>query len=326
MSHARLRFVAAGAAAVTGLAGLALAPGAAQGAGAASRAPGQLQREDTHEQGVRRRGHLRRPRGLPDRPRGAPQGRQRGRRRGRDGGGARRHRAVQRRHRRRRLLRPLRRAHRQGRHDRRPRDRAAEHAARRVHRPGDRRALPDFTPRAGHQRRLGRHAGHPGHLGEGAATGGAPPASARRCARRRSSPTAASWSTRPSTSRPRTTSSGSRSSPTTSRLFLPGRQPAAGRLGVPQPRPRRHLPADRRARHGRLLRRPARAADRRARCRTRRRAPTPTLPVPPGYLEPSDLARYDVRRQAADASRLPGLRRLRDGARPPAAAPPSARR
>ena len=32
MPHARLRFVAAGAAAVTGLAGLALAPGAAQGA------------------------------------------------------------------------------------------------------------------------------------------------------------------------------------------------------------------------------------------------------------------------------------------------------
>ena len=170
MPHARLRFVAAGAAAVTGLAGLALAPGTAQRPPPSSGAPGQLQRQDTHEQGVRRRGHLRRPGGIADRRRGAPQGRQRGRRRGRDGCGPRGHRAVQLRHRWRRLLRPLQRAHRQGGHARRPRDRPAEHAEGRVHRPRDRQDLPadHHEPRTGHQRCLGRHPGHPRHVGEGA--------------------------------------------------------------------------------------------------------------------------------------------------------------
>ncbi len=176
---------------------------------------GQLQRQDPHQQGVRRRGHLRRPGGIADRHRGAPQGRQRGRRRGRDGCRPRCHRALQLGHRWRRLLRPLQRPHRQGRHARRPRDRTQEHAEGRVHRPDDRQALPadPREPRAGHQRRLRRHARHARHLGEGPEAGGAPRASARRCARRPSSPSAASWSTPPSTSRPRTTSCGSPSSP-----------------------------------------------------------------------------------------------------------------
>ena len=49
-------------------------------------------------------------------------------------------------------------------HDRRPRDGAGDDAARRVHRPQDRQAL-QLHPRAGHQRRLGRYAGNAGHLG-----------------------------------------------------------------------------------------------------------------------------------------------------------------
>ena len=214
MSHARLRFVAAGAAVVTGLAGLALAPGAARGAPEPV-PPGQLQRQDPHQQGVRRRGHLGRPGGVPDRHRGAPQGRQRGRRGGRDGCCARCHRALQLGHRWRRLLRALRRPHRQGGHDRRPRDGAEEHAERRVHRPRDRhsptrrrRTTPHWSPAA--PRSAHRARSPPGRAPW---TGGAPPASARRCGRRPSSRSAASWSTARSTSRPRTTSCGSPSSP-----------------------------------------------------------------------------------------------------------------
>ena len=119
--------------------------------------PRPLHREGADQRRLRRRGHLRRPRGLRG---GAPRAqarRQRRRRGGRDGGRARRHRALQLRHRRRRLLRLLRRDDRPGAHHRRPRDRAGVDAARRVHRPEHRRAL-QLHARAGHQRRLRRRA------------------------------------------------------------------------------------------------------------------------------------------------------------------------
>ena len=144
-----------------------------------------------------------------DRAQGAQARRQRRRRRGRHGGRARRHRALQRRRRRWRLLRLLRRQDRQGAHPRRPRDRARGDAARRVHRPGDRRALP-LHARAGHQRRLGRRARHPGHLDHRAEQVGHPVAGAGRSRRPPGSRAAASWSTRRSASRPRTTRSASR--------------------------------------------------------------------------------------------------------------------
>ena len=108
------------------------------------------------------------PEAQQDRTRRAAARRQRRRREHRDGGRARGDRAVQLRHRRWRLLRLLRREVRQGQHDRRPRDRARLDAGATRSSTRHRQAL-QLQPRAGHQRGLGRHARHAGHLGPGAA-------------------------------------------------------------------------------------------------------------------------------------------------------------
>ena len=181
-----------------------------------ARSAGQLQHQDTHQHGVRRRGHLRRPGGFADRHRGAPQGWQRGRRRGRDGGCPRRHRAVQLRHRWRRLLRALQRAHRQGGHARRPRDRAAR-ACRTTRSSTPRPGKPyPQTPENPALVTSGVSVGTPGTLatwekrarqvGLHQPRQGAAPGDEARRARLRGRHA-------PSTSRPRTTSCGSPSSP-----------------------------------------------------------------------------------------------------------------
>ena len=111
MSHARRTLIAAGAAFATGLAGLTLAPTTAQVPRRRGRA---VHHEDADQPGLRRRGHLGRPRGQPDRPRRAQARRERRRRGRRDRRRPGRHRAVQRGHRRGRLLRLLRRGDRPG--------------------------------------------------------------------------------------------------------------------------------------------------------------------------------------------------------------------
>ena len=77
--------------------------------------------------------------------------------------------------------------------------------------PKTRQAL-QLHPGAGHQRRLRRYAGDAGHLGHGAEEVGPPGSRPGTATRRRSWPSAASWSTRRSTSRPPRTRSGSRTS------------------------------------------------------------------------------------------------------------------
>ena len=64
------------------------------------------------------------------------------------------------------------------------------------------------------------------------------------------------------------------------RALPAGRPAAGGRQHVPQPRPRRHLPAARSSRHRQLLHGPARPGDRQDRTATRRwpRARPPTIP------------------------------------------------
>ena len=226
-----------------------------------SRQGAALQREDAHQQGLRRRREQRGPRGLEDRGRGAPQGRQRRGRRRRDRRRPRRHRALQQRHRRRRLLRVLRRPEPPGDDDRRPRDRAPADAKRRVRGPRRPRGGPLLVPGAGDERRVRRGAGHPGHLGAGAEALGLHQPREGAATRHATGPTGL---------RRR------RDLPRADRRQrqalqqLPGHHPvvparwraARGRLGHAQPRPRRHLPADRPPGHPGVLRGTDRARDR----------------------------------------------------------------
>ena len=118
-------------------------------------------------------------------------------------------------------------------------------------------------------------------------------------------PTAASWSTRRSASRPLDNQERFEAFTSTTRAVPARRRRPAGRLGLPQPRPRRHLPAARRSKGiDGVLRRAARRRDRRAPCSTRRRRADTDLPVPPGY--------HDGRRPRA-------LPRARPAARPTSA-------
>ncbi len=325
MSHARRRFVAAGAA-------LAhrprrLAPAHRRPAARRTSAPRAPYDAKTPTSiGLRRRRHLRRPGGLEDRAPGAQARRQRGRRGGRDRRGARRHRALQLGHRRRRLLRALRRPHRQG--------RARSTAARRR-----RRAMPhdafidpetgkpyQLHPRAGHQRRLRRYAGHARHLGQRPAEVGPHepgPGAARRPPRlaHRGFVVDQTFNLQTEDNRDRFAQL-----PGDQQAVPPRRQGAGGRLDPAQPRPRRDVPADRARRHPRLLRRPARARRSRAPRSTRRSAADADLPVPPGYLTDRRPRALPGHAPAADPRRLPRATTSTGWRRPPAAAPPWARR
>ena len=236
--------------------------------------------QDAHQPRLRRRGHLGRPGGVPDRPAGAEERRQRGRRGGRDGGGARRDRALQLRPRRWRLLRLLRREDRKV-HTIDGRETAPRlDAPRRVHRQVHRQAL-QLHPRAGHQRRVRRRPRHPGHLGQGAARVGHLPARRARSPRPSGWPAAASSSTRPSTSRPWTTSSGSRPTPPPRGCSCPAAPPRGP--GRSSATPRWPTPTARSGRKGVswFYRGPIAERDRRATCRRRRRARPPTCPCRP---------------------------------------------
>ena len=169
---------------------------------------------------------------------------------------------------------------------------------RRVHRPqvADRQAL-QLHPGAGHQRRLRRYAGDAGHLGHRAEEVGSPAVSPRRSDPRPSWPIAASWWTRPSTCRRPRTRSAFANFPATSKLFLPdGAAPAVGSiLRNPDLAATYRLIAKQGARafyRGALADQIARTAQHPP------KAADATLPVPPGYLESSDLAGYRVKQQA----------------------------
>ena len=77
----------------------------------------------------------------------------------------------------------------------------------------------------------------------------------------------------------------------TRRLFLPGGDAPAGRLGLPQPRPRRDVPPDRAPRHLLPLRRRLGRQISRS-STTRRRRRRPRCRCRPGFMEPSDLRAY----------------------------------
>ncbi len=287
----------------------------------ARRRPSHCEGADGDRQG--RRDQHRRPRGQRGRAQGAQGRRQRRRRRRRRGGHARRDGALQRRHRRWRLLRLLQREDRQGPHHRRPRDRPAQDAAGRVHRPGHRQAL-QLHARAGHQRRLGRHARHPRHLGQGARQLGhlvarrGPRARHQgrhpRLRRRRDVP--------PADARQRGALRGLQGH---QEALPPQGRRTQGRLDLPQPRPGRHLRRDRAARHRRVLPRPAGPPDVRRRAQAahdqEHHAPGPA--GPPHAARP---ARLQGPLAAGHEDRLPRSRRLRHGARRRPAAPRSARR
>ena len=286
--------------------------------------PGETHRQDADQHRLRRRGQHRRPRGVGRRAAGPEAGRQRhrrGRRRRRD---PRRDRALQLGHRWWRLLRPLRREDRPDRHHRRSRDRAGVDAARRVHRPVDRSAL-QLHPRAGHQRRLGRRARHPGHLADGprplghdVARSDLPAGDPGRPARLRG--------------RPDVPPADAGEQGPLRRLHLdPAPVPAGrGRAAVGSifrnPDLARHLPAHRASRH----RAPSTAAaSARQIVRVVHHPPktaTTTLPVPTGFLEPVDLAAYRTIGRRPTHVGYRGLRRLRHGAVVVTAARPSARR
>ena len=313
MSYARRRFVAAGAAVVTGMAGLALVPPSAQGVQATVR-PDRgrlLHDEDRHQHGVRRRRDLRRPGGVPRRPPGAAQGWQRRRRCCGHGGGARGHRALQLRHRRWRLLPPLRRPHRRvgtidGRETaprRMPHDAFIDPATGKPY-PGTATDPTLFTS--------GVSVGTPGTL------------ATWQSALRRWGTTSLSSALRPATRlaergfvvdrtfNEQTADNQKRfaSFPASSRAVPPGWQAPGRRIGVPQPRPRRDLPADRREGHPRLLRGATRAADRRhgAAPAEEQQHPLPGAPRLPDGQGPRALPGAPPE---ADARRLPRARRLR---------------
>ncbi len=171
----------------------------------------------------------------------------------------------------------------------------------------------NFTPGAGHQRRLGRYAGIAGHLGHRAEALGDHAASARRCGRRPDSPTGASRSTRRSTCRPSENQRRFANFPATSKLFLPGGTAARGRVDPAQPRPRGDVPADREEGRPGVLRRSARQGDRAHRAApAEARQPRPADPARlPARRRPRALPRQAA---GADPRRLPRARRLRDGA------------
>ena len=261
--------------------------------------------QDPHQHRLRRRRHLRRPRGLPGRPPRAQARRQRRRRRGRHGRRARRDRALQRRHRRRRLLRLLRRQDGRGAHHRRPRDRADSM-------PRDAFIDPetgepyDFTPELVTS---GVSVGVPGHRrppGTGAGPVGHAHFAAGARARPRGWPSAASWSTRPSATRPRTTRSGSRPTRRPRSCSCPAASPR-GRVGLQEPRPGRDLPAARpQGMHAvlRAARWPPRSPS--PPCRPPK-SPNTDLPVPKGSMQPSAPRRLrgaqpEARRTSATAA------------------------
>ena len=254
-------------------------------------------------------------------------GRQRRRRGGRHGRRPRRDRAVLRRHRRRRLLRLLRRPQPAGAHHRRPGDRSGGRSrAGRVHRSGDRRSRAPSPELVTSGLSVGVP-GTPATWERALQRWGRQVAGARTCARPSGSPSAASWSTRRSRARPRTTRRGSPQITPTAELFLPGGDRAGRRLDVPQPGSGRHLPRDRSWRSRRDVLRarsprdivetvqPATQGCERRRCRCQ-----------PGSLQPWTTSRTTACSTSGRPGSATAVSTCTGWRPPPAAAPPSARR
>ena len=188
---------------------------------------------------------------------------------------------------------------------RRPRDRADGDAAGRAHRPRDQRAL-RLHPELVTSGALWARAPRP--PGTRRWTSGAASPCARRCARRRDWPSAASWSTRPSAPRPRTTGAvrgvhhDQRPVPARGAAPPSGRQEPrlGGTTGCSAVRAR--TPSTR-------ARWPPRSP---TPCRSRRPARTPTSVLPATWSPAT--RRLRGAHPGPDARRLPRLRRLRDGA------------
>ena len=175
-------------------------------------------------------------------------------------------------------------------------------------------------PGAGHQRRLGRRARHPRHLAArarplGHACRSAGPSGRRSGVARRG------FVVDPTFREQTAGEQGPVRRVPLDPPALPARRRRArrsARSSATPPSPRRTGMIARRG-IACLLRRPARPPDRRRRARTRRRPRPTTLPVPTGFLEPSDLRALPHDRPPAHPRRLPrattstGWRRRRRG-------------